>query len=147
MNTNQIFEKLAKRCGDKFLGVFARDKLPPMLPPRRPLMLICNTDPQYESGEHWIAMYFGEDAKGEYFDSFGEDVPLIFKKYLDKFCSSWITNERQLQSVLSSVCGQYCVFYCLFKYLRYDMDSISRCFTNDTALNDFIVHQFVCFNL
>lgn len=147
MNTDQIFEKLAKRCGDKFLGVFARDRLPSALPPKRPLMLICNTDPHDEPGEHWIAMYFGENAKGEYFDSFGQDVPPMFKKFMKKYCSSWITNDRQLQSVLSSFCGHYCVFYCLFKYLDYNMKSISECFTQDTALNDVIVHKFVCENL
>jgi len=147
MNAKELFEKLHKRCKDKFLGIFARDRLPSALPPRRPLMLICNTDPHDKPGEHWIAMYFAQDSKGEYFDSYGEDPPLTFKNYMNKYCTSWISSDRQLQSVLSSFCGHYCVFYCLFKYLLYDMRSILLCFTSDTTLNDVMVHAFVCHNL
>ena len=145
MNTRGIFDKLQKRCGDEFLGVFACDRLPTLLPfGRRPLLLICNTDPHYRSGEHWIAMCIDERSRGEYFDSYGREAPQIFRNFLNKNCVNWACNNVRLQSVISSFCGQYCVFYCLLKHWRHDMDSILLYFTDDTALNDAIVHKFVC---
>jgi len=147
MNTDEIFAKLKRRCAGRFLGVFARDRLPARLPPKRPLMLICNTDPHDKPGEHWIAMFLGENAKGEYFDSYGRDAPLIFKNFLNKFCTNWIRNDARLQSVISSFCGHYCAFYCLFKSLDYSMTRIVDCFTDDTSANDAMVHKFVCHNM
>ena len=74
---------------------------------------------------------------------------LLFRAFLDKHCTkdNWILNELQLQSAISRFYGHYCVFYCLFKMLDYSMQSIVDCFSNDTALNDTIVHKFVCENL
>lgn len=142
MDARKIENLLRKRCGRIFLGVFAIDRLPQRLPPRRPLLLVCNTDPHDEPGEHWITLFI--DNHGEYFDSFGREPPHIFKSYLDKYCTDWIRNDRPLQSVLSSFCGHYCVFYCLYKCLNFDILTIVNIFSNDTALNDYIVHRFVC---
>lgn len=147
MNTKDLFAKLAGKCKGQFLGVYPCDKLPSRLPPKRPLMMICNTDPHDEPGEHWIVLYFGEKATGEYFDSYGRDAPPIFKNYLRRFCTSWIKNDVRLQSVISSFCGHYCVFYCIFKTLNYSMDSITNCFIDDTTANDVMVHKFVCSNM
>ena len=147
MNSKEIFRLLEKRCKGTFVGVFAKNTLPSTLPPHRPLLLICNTDPISKPGEHWIAMYFGRNGHGEYFDSLGQKPLVIFQQFLDKFCANVQCNEKQIQSSISSFCGHYCVFYCLFKYLHYDLDSILNCFTDDTALNDAIVHKFVCHNL
>ena len=148
MNTDDIFKLLAKRCKYKLLGIFPCDRLPNQLPPRRPLLLVCNTDPHDKPGEHWITIYLGENATGEYFDSFGNDAPAVFCKYLDKHCATWTSNAMQAQSVLTKFCGHYCVFYCLFKCLDYSMEQILNCFSStDTTLNDFMVHKFVCENL
>lgn len=147
MNTDELFNLLHKRCKGMLLGVFARDELPNKLPPKRPLLVICNTDPKSKPGRHWIAMYFGKNCYGEYFDSFGQEPLPSFENYLNKFCCNWKQSDKCLQSVLSSFCGHYCVFFCLFKYLGYNMNSILNCFSNDTTLNDVIVHNFVCHNL
>ena len=147
MNTRELFHHLAKRCQGLLLGIFPADGLPQRLPTKRPLLLVCNTDPHHRPGEHWIAMFLGDDGSGEYFDSFGRPPLPIFRKFLDRNCSSWTFNKEQLQSILSRFCGHYCVFYCLFKRLRYSMNSIINCFSNDTMLNDTIVHNFVCENL
>ena len=109
--------------------------------------MICNTDPSYKSGEHWIAIYFDVNGTGEYFDSFGREPEPVFARFINRYCRSFVCNREQLQSALSRFCGHYCVFYCLFKRLNYSLNSIVNCFTNDTALNDFIVHKFVCENL
>ena len=147
MKTTDLFRHLSKRCRGQLLGIFAADKLPRRLPAKRPLMLICNTDPHHKPGEHWIAMYLAEDGSGEYFDSFGREPMPIFRNFLERHCQSYIFNHEQLQSVLSGFCGHYCVFYCLFKRLYYSLNFIVNCFGNDTMLNDTIVHKFVCENL
>ena len=148
MNTTDVFDKIKKRCGDEFLGVFACDRLPAHLPRgRRPLLLICNTDPHYKPGQHWIAICIDERSHGEYFDSYGREAPQIFRNFLNKNCIRWIRNNVRLQSAISSFCGHYCVFYCLLKHFRHDINSIIEYFTDDTALNDAAVHNFVCYYL
>ena len=142
MDANKIDKLLRRRCGRIFLGVFAIDRLPRLLPTRWPLILVCNTDPHDRPGEHWIVLFIA--ARGEYFDSFAEPPRPTFELYLNKYCNSWTMNNKRLQSVISSFCGHYCIFYCLFKYLSYDMHAITNVFTDDTALNDYFVHTFVC---
>ena len=144
MNTKEIFDKLHKRCGNEFLGVFACDRLPARLPMKRPLLAICNTDPHYKEGQHWVAVYVDENSHGEYFDSFGREPPRIFKIFLNNNCVEWTSNTVRLQSVISSFCGHYCVFYCLLKHSRHDLPSILNYFTDDTALNDAMVHMWIC---
>ena len=144
MNTSQIDTILRKKCGRLFLGVFAKDRMPNKLPARRPLLLVCNTDPHYQPGEHWIVLYIGANSRGEYFDSYGRPPEKTFKSYLNKFCVDWNYGEAQIQSVLSSFCAHYCVFYCLYKSLHYSLKDILNCFSNDTTLNDWLVHKFVC---
>lgn len=147
MDTTRLFRLLARRCRGQLLGIFASNKLPRVLPMRRPLLLVCNTDPDTRPGEHWVVIYLGKDGYGEYFDSFGNPPMDIFRKYLDRHCTRWTRNFEQLQSALSAFCGHYCVFYCLFKILSYSLNSIVNCFSHDTALNDYMVHKFVCDNL
>ena len=147
MNTSQIFNLLARRCRGTLLGIFPADMLPQNLPARRPLLLVCNTDPSHKRGEHWIVIYFDVSGTGEYFDSFGMETKPIFHHYLTRHSVSYIRNREQLQSSISRFCGHYCVFYCLFKRLNYSMKDIVNCFSNDTSLNDFIAHKFVCENL
>ena len=55
MNTdlNRAIRLYAKR----FDGVFSSDRLP-----TKPRLLVCNTDPSDESGEHWIAIYVDDDG-------------------------------------------------------------------------------------
>jgi len=147
MDSSRIVRLLRRRCRGQFLGVFASNRLPRYLPTKRPLLLVCNTDPDHRRGEHWIVIYLGTNRYGEYFDSYGEAPKDIFRKFLDRHCRRWTFNQEQLQSVISAFCGHYCIFYCLFKVLDYSLDSILNCFSNDTALNDSIVHKFVCENL
>ena len=142
MDATKIDQLLRRRCGKTFLGVYAIDRLPRRLPARRPLLLVCNTDPHDRPGEHWIVLYI--DIRGEYFDSFGEPPRSTFELYLNKHCNSFNRTDDAIQSVLSSFCGHYCVFYCLFRCLDYDIFAIANVFTKDTALNDFLVHRFVC---
>jgi hypothetical protein len=144
MNTHQIDEALRIRCRGQFLGVYACDTLPRVLPTKRPLLLICNTDPLHKPGTHWVAISIENHNKGDFFDSFGRQPEIIFKRFMNKHCSSWSFNEKQLQSAASRFCGQYCVFYCLYRSINVTAKNVVKCFTNDTGLNDWMVHNFIC---
>ncbi len=144
MNTVEINRLLRARCRNMFLGVFSSDRLPKTLPPRRPLMMVCNTDPHNRPGEHWVVLYIGKNGVGEYFDSLKQQPPRVFKNYLNKWTSNFKTNSRQLQSAASHFCGQYSVFYCLFRSLGYSLHAIDSCFTDDQGANDVMVHALIC---
>ena len=48
------------------------------------------------------------------------------------------------QSVISRFCEHYCIYYCMLRSRGIDMPKIVSSFTADTALNDVLVHGFVC---
>lgn len=138
MDTVEI-ETLTKRfCGNSFQGVFSVDTLPPF-----PSLLVCNTDPSYEPGEHWIAIYVDSNSRGEYFDPLGLPPNEDFEHYMDECCARWIYNSKQLQDAFSSYCGYYCCFYCAYRCRGFDLRRITNWFTRDTVFNDTIVHGFI----
>jgi hypothetical protein len=142
MNTLEIEAFIAgdRQCAAVFQGVFSADTLPP-----NPRLLICNTDPSYKPGRHWIAIYVDEERGiGEFFDSFGRRPSYEFERYMNEHCRYWTFNNRQLQSIISSFCGFYCCFYCMFRCRGFNMNNIANRFTKDTSFNDSIVHGFVC---
>jgi hypothetical protein len=110
MDTRTI-ERFVSRdevCSASFQGVFSRDTLP-----RNQRLLIYNTDQLYKARQHWIAIYVDESRRGGFFDSFERPPYRDFEQYMNKHCSSWTYNRRQLQSLISSFCGYYCCFYCM----------------------------------
>ena len=139
MNSVEIERFLQLRCGDKFQGVFSSDMLPP-----KPRLLVCNTDPHYKPGTHWIAICVDGQGRGEFFDSFGQMPMPLFREYMNKHCRVWTFNGKQLQSILSSFCGHYCCFYCVYRCREVNMAKIVSQFTSDTAFNDVLAHAFVC---
>ena len=141
MDTQTIERFIARDpiCGSSFQGVFSIDTLP-----RNPHLLICNTDPSYKPGRHWIADYVDQRGRGEFFDSFGRPPDKHFERYMNEHCVNWTFNDKQLQSVISSFCGHYCCFYCVFRSRCVDMIRIVNLIMRDAAFNDSIVHAFVC---
>jgi len=133
------------KCAPMFAGVFACDRLPTRLKDHQfPMLLVCNTDPHDKPGEHWIVIYIEDSSYGEYFDSFGRPPDIPFKTFLNRYCDSWIFNERHLQSAISHYCGHYCIFYCLHRARNKNVNAITNMLTSDTGLNDYLVHNFVC---
>jgi hypothetical protein len=143
MNATEINEILRRHCGELFIGVFAKDRLPTKLP-RRPALMVVNTDRANQPGTHWLAMFFDDDGSGEYFDSFGEPAEETFALYMNKHCTRWIFSERQLQSVVSRFCGHHVVFYALYRSIGYNLNAITSWFSSDMTLNDVMTHEFVC---
>jgi hypothetical protein len=142
MNADQITKILRRKCGRIFLGVFAADEIPRNI--RKPAILVTNTDARGLPGEHWLAIYFDDDGKGEFFDSFGRSPGPYFANYMDKHSSTWIYNDTQLQNVVSSFCGNYCVFYCIYRCIGFNLKCIVNMFSRNTLINDYLVHKFVC---
>lgn len=141
MNTREIerFLQADTICRGVFQGVFSADTLP-----RKPRLLVCNTDESSKPGLHWIAIHVDTYGRGEYFDSFGRAPEKHFEDYMNKNCIRWTFNRKQLQSIISSFCGYYCCMFCMLSCRRVDMTNIVKMFTTDTAFNDSIAHSFVC---
>jgi len=134
-----------------FVGVYASDTLPTHPPPpsRRPCSYICNLDPLHASGSHWVAFYFPQHGPGEYFDSYGFDIPSLFYDFIG-VQEDYIFNTCFLQHPLSAVCGQYCIFYVWQRGKRRDASmngvlSIFRAddhYCNDTLVNALVEKRF-----
>lgn len=138
MNTVDL-EKILKNnffTRKNFLGVYAIDMLP-IKKLKRPYSIICNTDPSYRSGKHWVAIFLPKFGKLEYFDSFGikptnEEIYELIAKNGKEFKY----NSKQIQSNKSVTCGKFCIMFLLFrsKNLRYK-DFIDL-FLNDKNYNE-----------
>ena len=74
MNTFQIAQVLTKDPFTKgsFSGVHACDELASIEINKYPKSFVVNTDPVELPGTHWIAIYFNEQMKVEFFDSYGK---------------------------------------------------------------------------
>ena len=89
-------------------------------------------------------MYFNNNGDGEYFDSLGPEPKKCFRLYMTRHCNSWTYNPKQLQAIISKFYGHYCIWYCMMKNRRIDLYELLRNVSNDTGLNDFLVHRFAC---
>ena len=142
MNTKQIQTFMRQNVGPSFLGVYARNRLPSVK--KFPCSLICNTDPDTQLGQHWIAVYLDKYGNGEYYDSYG--LPPLYPEFLhfmDENTGSWIWNAKQVQDRHSVVCGQHCIFYLIHRYMGLDMTEIISLFTDNFFENDAIVKHYV----
>ena len=92
--------------GVRWLGVFARDELPDVTSEIRPWCLILNTDPKYQPGIHWLALYAPKAKFIQLIDSFGFS-PINFS--LDLLHRLHL--GFPLTSPSTSVCGNYCIVY------------------------------------
>jgi endoprotease len=123
-----------------FRGVFPRDKLPDIK--RRPCGVIVNLDKSGEPGSHWIAIYFGKDFQGEYFDPLGLSPRLFpdIETYLRRVCKSVKWNNQQIQSVRSIACGLFCVHYLKNRFNGQFASKILSSFSHkNPELNDYLV--------
>jgi len=84
MNEIESFLRARVRDIDK---VFSIDNLSD-----DPHLLVCNTDPSYKPGSHWIAIYI-EDGRGKFFDSFGHRPSIDSERYMNRHCVSRNFND------------------------------------------------------
>jgi hypothetical protein len=129
MNTNQLHYALKNNSVTKsyFCGIYSYDTL--SLIKRKPKLIICNTDPSYKSGEHWVLFFFNKFSV-EFFDPLGKDLNyygINFVIFVKKFVNYYISNGR-VQPIKSSLCGKYCLYYAFLRCKGYSMKQIMDIF-------------------
>jgi hypothetical protein len=141
VNTREIdrFIRSDDACRGIFQGVFNIDTLP-----EKPRLLVCDSYPSNRPGNHWIALFVDSTGRTEYFNSFGQPPFNVFKDYMNKHCTGWILNTKQLQGFVSSYCGFYYCFYCMLRCRSSDLTRIVYLFGRDTGVNDSVVNSFAC---
>lgn len=127
----------------RFLGTFPRDLLPAN--PGRSRGLIINLDESTESGSHWVAIYFDDNGKADYFDSFGlPPLTLEIKKFLSENAPrGWIFNDQCFQSLSSNTCGAYCILFLKLRFKDIPFEQIKLLFCEKTFINDLIIKDYV----
>lgn len=108
-----------------FDGIFAPDTLHKIN--YRPTLLICNTDPSYKKGTHWLAFYFDNKGKAEMFDSLGKqltDYATDIEQFVAQFSNVCKTLIKRVQPLQTSLCGHYCLYYAYCKSLGHSMEFI-----------------------
>ena len=85
MNTFQLAQVLTKDPFTKgsFADVYACDQLSSIEINKFPKSFVVNTDPIEFPGTHWLAIYFIEQMKGEFFYSYGKHPIHYNKHFLD----------------------------------------------------------------
>jgi len=126
--------------GTRYLGVFARDRIPSNLT-HFPCAYVANTDINALPGKHWVAFYHESPTHLEFFDSYGEP-PETYDFSISPYITTLYYNSFPLQGLHSSVCGQHCIFYLYQRSrrisLRSNLIALSR-----TANPDLFVRTFV----
>ena len=141
MNTLQLAQVLTKDQFTKgsFAGVYACDQLSSIEISKYPESFVVNTDPMELPRTQWIAIYFNEQLKREFFDSYGKD-PIHYNKHFFDFMKrnavEWEHNKIQLQSAFSTVFGPYCICFLYHCCRKRSMSSIVNSFVNDKLRND-----------
>ena len=111
--------------GVRWLGVFARDKLPDVTREIRDWCLILNTESKNQAGTHWLALYSPLFGGIELFDSF-EFFPSIYS--LDVLYP--LHSSLSLQSPSTFECINYCIVYINLRSHNYSLSDIVLFFTN-----------------
>ena len=143
METDQISRILSHDSLMCHYDVVAKDYLPETID-TYPAAFVCNTHNGDQPGEHWIVMYVNAEQRGDYFDPYGiEPQHVEFTNFMNKHCTEWSSNDRTLQSPISTVCGQYCVAFLLFRCHNVTMHAFTHLFTKDLVANDCRVFDLV----
>ena len=148
MDTRQIYTVLRndEKTRPYARGVFAADQLPTNVV-EYPSAYVVNTDPSYKLGEHWLAIFFDRNGRGEFFDSYGRapgTYPRPIKIFLHRNSRlPWIYNERQIQAPYSTTCGQHCLFFLLHRSRNVDFQTIIQMFSDNLDMNDLSVADFI----
>ena len=141
MNTLEI-ELILKNISPVFKGVYARNRLPHNLD--TPCSLICNTDPDTEQGQHWIAVYIDKERHGEYYDPYGlPPFHFDFVDFLNRQCNTWSHNPIRVQHLNSLVCGQHCIYYLVHRENGMRMNQITENLRIDLYTSTLLVDDFV----
>ena len=108
--------------------------------------IVFNTDPSYESGEHWISMFI--DLKNKticFFDSVGDQPPKEVQKFMKKIIKQakglginlkQIINNKQHQK-LSTECGVFSLHFIISRLEGKSCDYINNNIIRDKEMNKY----------
>lgn len=108
--------------------------------------IVFNTDPSYESGEHWISMFI--DLKNKticFFDSVGTEPPKEVQKFMKKIIKQAkglgitlkpIINKKQHQN-LNNECGVYSLYFIISRLEGKSCDYINNKIIRDKEMNKY----------
>ena len=143
METHTIDQVLRKHC-NIFHTTYSSDTLPKILDSWWPLVIVVNTDSSTQPGKHWICMFFWQMRTRRVCDSFGQYPARVLERYMNKYCSVWSYNNKQLQSPILHFCDHYVIWFCVFKAQKYSLTELLRNVSSDTGLKDYLTHKFAC---
>lgn len=144
MNTLEIVNFILKDDEAKkyFIGVFAKDELPKTI--NYPASLILNSHESDKPGEHWMAIFYDQVGKAEFFDSYGIHPEFYnLTNYLNSTSNSWTWNKKCVQGIFSNYCGYYCILFLLFKSRNYSLDYFLKFFNSNTSFNDKLIQKLI----
>ena len=144
MNTKQIWNALItnKVTEPFFDGVFPKDML--ILIENKPQLIICNTDPSFKKGQHWVLFYFANNWI-EFYDPLGNDISYYGKEFselIDKFGNEYKFSKIRTQPVKSNLCGEYCLYYAYGRCKGYSMEYIIKTMTSPHKVIKFVNKHF-----
>ena len=99
--------------------------------------IIFNTDPSYETGEHWISLFI-DDKTICFFDSAGDNPPKEVKKFINKIKKQSknlkiIINSKELQKDNSS-CGIWALYHIISRLKGKSCNQIYNGGVNDNLM-------------
>ena len=114
MNTFEIIHILNKNpVTEKYFdGVYPVDHLEKIN--KRPRLIICNTDTSEGKGLHWIAIFFYNENKVDFFDSLGKnpsEYDSRFITFMKKFADECYLTKTRVQPINSDLCGHFCIYF------------------------------------
>ena len=112
MDSNEI-NTIVRQIGiTNFLGVFAVNELI-LIPPKTEGILIFNTEPAQENGQHWIAICINK-TNVFYYDSLNSDFYLSehLVHFFQQIRKTVFLNDVQIQTDKSDNCGVHCLVFC-----------------------------------
>jgi len=138
-----VFFKKVPFLTKHFLGTFPIDKIPEKI--NKKSFFVCNLDPSFLNGSHWICFIRLSSDDIEIFDSLGfrSEFVLPYLKFQKPF--NLIFNISPVQSKISKQCGKFVVTFIVERMLNQTMlfhDLIEEVFSKDLNKNDLIVKEF-----
>jgi hypothetical protein len=156
MLSNFTLEKVAPQYLQHFVGVFARDKIPPLNESAKQhgsttgLSYILNLQGEHqgdEKGTHWVAMFTGPTDLW-YFDSYGIVAPKDVYNFCDHNGFQHLhENLLEFQKMGSPWCGEYCLYWLMkCEQMQRQNRSLSHATVdfhpNQPTINDAIIRQW-----
>lgn len=145
-NDFDIFIEKVPCVKERFLGVFALDKIPKQMACKT--ALIFNTDFSHEKGSHWCSLVrsFGNDY--EIFDSLGSHFNKV-KTNLKFKNAIYFSNGDAYQLPYSDTCGLFAITFVIERLMNIDIpfdDFLNDIFVTNKEKNENFVKEF-CLSL